>query len=134
MPTKKNDFFYEQLDKAYDLILGWLWAFNSKVGKDDIYKGTIGMPSLHNTTNDNVSLSFPISKDDSRKTITEREEKIAGNLMTYWEFEGYLKYSPLFYGYGQQDLIQVSKPSRPMKGTHPIKGSHIPRIYVSPIP
>lgn len=45
--------------------------------------------------------SFPISKEDSRKTITEREQKIAGNLMTYWEFEGYLKYSPLFYGYGK---------------------------------
>lgn len=24
--------------------------------------------------------------------------------MTYWEFEGYLKYSPLFYGYGERNM------------------------------
>lgn len=42
--------------------------------------------------------SLAMSKEDARKTITEREQKVAGNLFTYWEFEGYLKYSPLFYG------------------------------------
>ncbi|EJU6350860.1 endonuclease/exonuclease/phosphatase family protein, partial [Salmonella enterica] len=53
-----KDFFYEQLDKAYSTIPVYdmklvLGDFNSKVGKEDIYKGTIGMHSLHNITNDN---------------------------------------------------------------------------------
>ena len=50
-----KDLFYDKTYStisAYDmkLILG---DFNSKVGKEDIYKGTIGMHSLYNTTNDN---------------------------------------------------------------------------------
>ena len=53
-----KDFFYEQFDKAYSTIPVYnmklvLRDFNSKVGKEDIYKGTIGMHSLHNITNDN---------------------------------------------------------------------------------
>lgn len=35
---------------------------------------------------------------DERKTPLKGELKIAGNFMTIWEFNGYLKYSPLFYG------------------------------------
>ncbi|XP_068149025.1 transmembrane channel-like protein [Drosophila tropicalis] len=36
---------------------------------------------------------------DPRKRMSEPESKVAGNLFTFWEFEGYLKYSPMFYGY-----------------------------------
>uniref|UniRef100_A0A1A9ZKJ4 TMC domain-containing protein n=1 Tax=Glossina pallidipes TaxID=7398 RepID=A0A1A9ZKJ4_GLOPL len=36
---------------------------------------------------------------DPRKKMTDDENYVAGNLFTIWEFEGYLKYSPLFYGY-----------------------------------
>ncbi|ALC43659.1 CG3280 [Drosophila busckii] len=36
---------------------------------------------------------------DPRKRMSEMEYKVAGNLFTFWEFEGYLKYSPMFYGY-----------------------------------
>lgn len=36
---------------------------------------------------------------DPRKRMSEPEYKVAGNLFTFWEFEGYLKYSPMFYGY-----------------------------------
>lgn len=35
---------------------------------------------------------------DPRKRMSEPEYKVAGNLFTFWEFEGYLKYSPMFYG------------------------------------
>ena len=53
-----KDVFYEQLDKAFSTIPAYdmklvLGDFNSKVGKEDFYKGTIGMHSLHNITNDN---------------------------------------------------------------------------------
>lgn len=37
-------------------------------------------------------------ESDPRKRMSESEYKIAGNLFTFWEFEGYLKYSPMFYG------------------------------------
>ncbi|XP_067613412.1 transmembrane channel-like protein [Eurosta solidaginis] len=44
---------------------------------------------------------FATKKDetDPRKRMTEHEFKVAGNFFTYWEFEGYIKYSPMFYGY-----------------------------------
>lgn len=37
-------------------------------------------------------------ESDPRKRMSESEYQIAGNLFTFWEFEGYLKYSPMFYG------------------------------------
>lgn len=33
-----------------------------------------------------------------RKVMLDGEKKIASNFLTVWDFEGYLKYSPLFYG------------------------------------
>ena len=33
-----------------------------------------------------------------RKDLLPEEEKIASNFLTVWDFEGRLKYSPLFYG------------------------------------
>lgn len=35
---------------------------------------------------------------DPRKKMSSKEYEVAGNLFTIWEFEGYLKYSPMFYG------------------------------------
>ncbi|XP_045490237.1 transmembrane channel-like protein [Pieris rapae] len=37
--------------------------------------------------------------DGERKIIMEHERRNATNLLTLWEFEGILKYSPIFYGY-----------------------------------
>ncbi|CRK89048.1 CLUMA_CG002617, isoform A [Clunio marinus] len=34
-----------------------------------------------------------------RKVMLDDEKKVASNFLTVWDFEGYLKYSPLFYGY-----------------------------------
>ena len=40
--------------------------------------------------------------------MSEQEYKVAGNLFTIWEFEGYLKYSPMFYGWVMAaNLIQA---------------------------
>jgi hypothetical protein len=33
-----------------------------------------------------------------RKVMLEGEKKIASTFLSVWDFEGYLKYSPLFYG------------------------------------
>lgn len=33
-----------------------------------------------------------------RKVMLPDEKKTALNFVTVWDFEGYLKYSPLFYG------------------------------------
>lgn len=33
-----------------------------------------------------------------RKIMLPDEQKTAANFLTVWDFEGYLKYSPLFYG------------------------------------
>lgn len=34
-----------------------------------------------------------------RKVILPEEQAKATNLLTLWDFEGVLKYSPMFYGY-----------------------------------
>lgn len=37
------------------------------------------------------------TKDD-RKILLPEEKKTASNFITIWDFEGSLKYSPMFYG------------------------------------
>ncbi|XP_049297276.1 transmembrane channel-like protein [Anopheles funestus] len=39
------------------------------------------------------------AKCDIRKTMSKQELALTRNFSTIWEFEGHLKYSPLFYGY-----------------------------------
>ncbi|KPJ00551.1 Transmembrane channel-like protein 3 [Papilio xuthus] len=39
------------------------------------------------------------SQDGERKIIMEEERRNSTNLLTMWEFDGVLKYSPIFYGY-----------------------------------
>uniref|UniRef100_A0A182XZ92 Uncharacterized protein n=1 Tax=Anopheles stephensi TaxID=30069 RepID=A0A182XZ92_ANOST len=39
------------------------------------------------------------AKCDIRKTMSRQELALTRNFSTIWEFEGHLKYSPLFYGY-----------------------------------
>ncbi|XP_052895307.1 transmembrane channel-like protein [Anopheles moucheti] len=39
------------------------------------------------------------AKCDIRKTMSKQELSLTRNFSTIWEFEGHLKYSPLFYGY-----------------------------------
>ncbi|CAD7002954.1 unnamed protein product, partial [Ceratitis capitata] len=52
---------------------------------------------------------FATNKDetDSRKRMTEHEYKVAGNFFTFWEFEGYIKYSPMFYGTLEYPLLST---------------------------
>lgn len=44
----------------------------------------------------------PKDKDNAdifeRKIMLDGEKESASNFLTVWDFEGYLKYSPLFYG------------------------------------
>ncbi|XP_058123628.1 transmembrane channel-like protein [Anopheles ziemanni] len=39
------------------------------------------------------------AKCDIRKSMSQQERTLTRNFSTIWEFEGHLKYSPLFYGY-----------------------------------
>ena len=53
-----NDSFYEDLEQVFDHFLDYhttnlLWDFNSKLGREDILKLTIGNDSLHQASNDN---------------------------------------------------------------------------------
>jgi hypothetical protein len=55
--------FYEELERAFDkfpkyhtnILLG---DFNAKVGKEEIFKPTIGNESLHEISNDNVTSKY----------------------------------------------------------------------------
>uniref|UniRef100_A0A1B0CEB5 Transmembrane channel-like protein 3 n=2 Tax=Lutzomyia longipalpis TaxID=7200 RepID=A0A1B0CEB5_LUTLO len=40
-----------------------------------------------------------MGKNDDRKQMLPEEKATAANFLTIWDFEGFLKYSPLFYGY-----------------------------------
>ncbi|XP_061400268.1 transmembrane channel-like protein, partial [Musca vetustissima] len=73
---------------SYFTFLRWLMYMNVMIALP-LVLFVIG-PEYFGTKNDEI---------DPRKKMTEREYKVAGNLLTIWEFEGYLKYSPMFYGY-----------------------------------
>ncbi len=65
----QKSFFYEELEQVFDhfpkydmkILLG---DFNAKVGRENIFKPTIGNESLHQDTNDNGVgiLNFATSK------------------------------------------------------------------------
>jgi hypothetical protein len=53
-----KDRLYEELERAFDKFLKYhmkilLGDFNAKVGKEDIFKPTIGNENLHEISNDN---------------------------------------------------------------------------------
>jgi hypothetical protein len=64
-----NDWFYDELERVFDkfpkfrmnILLG---NFNDKVGREDIFKPTIGNESLHEISNDDGVrvINFPTSK------------------------------------------------------------------------
>ena len=38
-------------------------------------------------------------RDTGRKEMTSLERKTSANLKVLWDFEGYFRYSPMFYGF-----------------------------------
>jgi hypothetical protein len=65
-----KDSFYEELEGVFDQFLKYhvkilLGDFNSKLGREDIFKLAIGNESLHETSNDNGVrvVNFAISKN-----------------------------------------------------------------------
>jgi hypothetical protein len=76
-PEETKEDFYNLLEQTISqipssdiqIILG---DFNTKVGKENIYKPTIGNESLHNETNDNgmKMIQFAISKDLNVRSTT----------------------------------------------------------------
>jgi hypothetical protein len=71
-----KDRFYEELEQVFDkfpryhmkMLLG---DFNAKVGREDIFKSTIGNESLHETSNDNGVriVNFATSKNLTVKSM-----------------------------------------------------------------
>jgi hypothetical protein len=80
-PTEdKTDYvkgsFYEELEHVFDKFPKYhtktlLGGFNAKVGKEDIFKPTIGNESLHEISNDNAVrlVNFAASKNQRVKSI-----------------------------------------------------------------
>jgi exonuclease III len=65
-----KDSFYEELERVFDKFLEYhikilLGDFNAKVGREDIFKPTIGNESLHGISNDDGSIvvNFATSKN-----------------------------------------------------------------------
>jgi hypothetical protein len=63
-----KDSFYEELESVFDKSPKYhgkimLWDFNVKVGREDIFKPTIGNESLHEISNDNGVVTFDTSKN-----------------------------------------------------------------------
>jgi hypothetical protein len=72
-----KDSFYEELDQVFDQFPRYhmknlLGDFNAKVGKEDIFKPTVGNDSLHEATNDNGVrvVNFATSKNVIVKSTT----------------------------------------------------------------
>ena len=68
--SQKIDSFYKELEKVFDHFLKYhkkmlLGDFNGKVGRENIFKPTIGQESLHQDSNDNEGrlVNFATSKN-----------------------------------------------------------------------
>ncbi|GLV33912.1 Transmembrane channel-like [Carabus blaptoides fortunei] len=73
---------------SYFTFLRWLFWVNLIISV--VLVAFVAIPEL---------LAFAPTLDDDRKAILPEEKEKATNLFTLWDFEGALKYSPLFYGY-----------------------------------
>jgi hypothetical protein len=62
-----KDSFYEELEYVFDRFPKYrtkiLVDFNAKVGREDIFKLTIGNETLHEISNDNGVVNFATSKN-----------------------------------------------------------------------
>jgi hypothetical protein len=78
-----KDIFYEELERVFDKSLKYhmkilLGDFNAEVGKEDIFKPTIGNKSLHEINNNSVIrlVNFVTSKNLRVKSMMFRHHNI----------------------------------------------------------
>jgi hypothetical protein len=78
-----KDMFYEELEQVFDKLPKYhmkmlLGDFNAKVGREDIFKPTIGNESLHEISNDNGVrvVNFATSKNLTVKITMFRHRDI----------------------------------------------------------
>lgn len=82
---------------SYFTFLRWLFWVNIVIAA--VLIAFVISPELIAFKHDN--------KNDSRKVMLPEERAVASNLITIWDFEGYLKYSPLFYGLINLTLLKL---------------------------
>lgn len=54
-------------------------------------------------------IMLDMNTTDRRKRMSDEEHAVAKKLITIWEFEGFLKYSPLFYGLVSFAMVKGKK-------------------------
>lgn len=72
---------------SYFTFLRWLFWVNIVIAAVLIV--FVAVPEL---------IMLDTNAKDERKLMSNEEQAVAQKLITIWEFEGFLKYSPLFYG------------------------------------
>nr|CAD7440300.1 unnamed protein product [Timema bartmani] len=84
---------------SYFTFLRWLFWVNLVICV--LLVAFVAIPEVsHTMLRRNVMmLTADKNRDGMRKRMTPEEETKSTNLITLWNFEGVLKYSPIFYGY-----------------------------------
>jgi hypothetical protein len=84
-----KDSFHEELERAFDTFPKYhmkilLGDFNAKVGREDIFKLTVGNESLHEISNDNKGVvKFGISKKLTVKSMMFSHHNIHKYIWTF---------------------------------------------------
>jgi hypothetical protein len=123
-----KDRFYEELEQVFDKLPKYhvnilLGDFNSKVGREDIFKPTIGNESSHEITNNNGVrvVNFATYKNLTVKSkifphrnIHKAWENIRGNIKTAKESLGYyeLKKNKPWFDEGWSKLLEERKQAK----------------------
>ncbi|CAO1430429.1 unnamed protein product [Diamesa serratosioi] len=73
---------------SYFIFLRWLFWVNLVIAS--VFALFVIVPEV---------IATDANTKDDRKILLPEEKKTASNFITIWDFEGSLKYSPMFYGY-----------------------------------
>ncbi|CEF62864.1 TMC family-containing protein [Strongyloides ratti] len=101
---KKIESHFGSVVSSYFTFLRWIVFMNLIITV--IVVGFVVIPEvLADATADNDRKM----RTASRKLVPENEVNITTKLQVIWQFDGYLKYSPLFYGYYSDDKYVGTK-------------------------